>query len=148
MPLAFISGITGQDGALLAQYLLEHGYQVAGSSRSPKDSDSLTRLKQLNIAHDVKIVGSDVSKSHLLDQFEPDELYNLEGQSSVAQSFKAPHDTIASNGLSTLDWLEGIRLFDKGVKFYQASSAEIFGASNDFSRGEASPLHPRSPYAD
>jgi GDPmannose 4,6-dehydratase len=147
MPLAFISGITGQDGSLLAQHLLALGYQVAGSSRSPKSPESLFRLKQLNIDQDLKVVGSDVSKAHLLDQFEPDELYNLEGQSSVAQSFKAPHDTIASNGLSTLDWLEGIRLSGKPVKFYQASSAEIFGASKDFSRGEASPLHPRSPYA-
>lgn len=147
MPTAFISGITGQDGALLAEHLLRLGYEVCGSSRAPKDPERSWRLRRLGIADRIKLVASDVSKSHLLDQFHPDELYNLEGQSSVASSFNTPHDTIASNGLSTLDWLEAVRLFDKDVKFYQASSAEIFGASKDFSRGEASPLHPRSPYA-
>jgi GDPmannose 4,6-dehydratase len=147
MPVAFISGISGQDGALLAQYLLGLGYKVAGSSRSPKCTEALWRLDRLKIREQVSVVGSDVSKAHLLDQFSPDELYNLEGQSSVAESFTSPHDTIVSNGLSTVDWLEAIRLSHSPIRFYQASSAEIFGASEDFSRGEASPVHPRSPYA-
>ena len=147
MPVAFISGISGQDGALLAEYLLSLGYKVAGSSRAPKNAENLWRLERLKIKHLVNVVGSEVSKPHLIDQFLPDELYNLEGQSSVAESFRSPHDTIVSNGISTVDWLEAIRLSERPIRFYQASSAEIFGASEDFSRGEASPVHPRSPYA-
>ena len=147
MPTAFISGISGQDGAFLARLLLNLGYKVAGSSRAPKQVENLWRLDALKIRENVSVVSAEVSKPHLLDQFAPDELYNLEGQSSVAESFRSPHDTIISNGISTVDWLEAIRLSDRSIRFYQASSAEIFGASEDFSRGEASPVHPRSPYA-
>jgi GDPmannose 4,6-dehydratase len=147
MPKAFISGLSGQDGALLADVLLKKGYEVVGSSRDPKDPTRLWRLDQLGIRNDIDVVASEVSKPHLLDQFQPDEIYNLEGQSSVADSFKQPHDTIVSNGISSLDWLEAVRLHGQHIKFYQASSAEIFGASKDFSRGENSPVHPRSPYA-
>lgn len=147
MPTAFISGISGQDGALLAAHLLGLGYQVIGSSRQPKDENTTWRLRKLDILDSVQLVKADVSKSHLLDQFKPDELYNLEGQSSVASSFASPHETISSNGLCTLDWLDAIRLSGQAIKFYQASSAEIYGHSKDFSRSEHSPLHPRSPYA-
>ncbi len=147
MRKAFISGISGQDGALLAEHLLEKGYRVFGSSRSPKDRKRLWRLEHLGILNELSVVGSNVAKPHLLDQFQPDEIYNLEGQSSVADSFKSPHETIVSNGISSLDWLEAVRLHESRVRFYQASSAEIFGASQDFSRGENSSVHPRSPYA-
>ena len=98
MPTAFISGISGQDGAFLARLLLNLGYKVAGSSRAPKQVENLWRLDALKIRENVSVVSAEVSKPHLLDQFAPDELYNLEGQSSVAESFRSPHDTIISNG--------------------------------------------------
>jgi len=147
MKTAFVSGITGQDGALLARHLLKEGYRVVGSSRHPEDSSRRWRLHDLGIDQDLELVESSLAKASLIKRFKPDEVYNLEGQSSVAASFREPHETIASNGLSTLDWLESIRNSQAGVRFYQASSAEIYGASNDFSRDEGSRFHPRSPYA-
>lgn len=147
MKKAIIGGVSGQDGALLSKYLLENGYKVIGTSRSPNEVERLWRLEKLGVFDQVEVVHSDLQKSELLEKYCPDECYSLEGQSSVAESFITPHETIASNGLTTLDWLEAIRLSNQNIKFYQASSAEIFGTSSDFSRSENSPKHPRSPYA-
>lgn len=144
---ALISGISGQDGALLARHLLGLGYEIIGASRSPEDRGRLFRLDQLGILNQVTMVSIDTDRQTLLQEHQPTELYILEGQSSVAHSFQVPHETIASNGLSTLDWLEAVRLLDFSLRLYQASSAEIFGASSAFSREETSPIHPRSPYA-
>jgi GDPmannose 4,6-dehydratase len=147
MKTAFISGVTGQDGALLARYLLNLGYEVKGSSRNPADLSRRYRLESMGIDGQLEVLPQSEEKGSILARFKPDEVYNLEGQSSVAASFKSPHETIASNGLSTLDWLESIRQDGGGTRFYQASSAEIFGASRSFSRDETSHFHPRSPYA-
>jgi GDPmannose 4,6-dehydratase len=147
MRTAFVSGVTGQDGALLARFLLGNGYKVAGSSREPDDQSRHWRLQSMGILSELTLIPQSREKSSVMDEFEPEEVYNLEGQSSVAASFKSPHETIASNGLSTLDWLESIRKKGSQTRFYQASSSEIFGASDAFSRDETSKFHPRSPYA-
>lgn len=144
---AIIGGISGQDGSLLAKHLFDQGFKVIGTSRDPSANKRFWRLSFLGILDKVEIIDGAREKIKVINKYNPDECYNLEGQSSVAESFETPHDTIASNGLTTLDWLEAIRLSGCNTKFYQASSAEIFGTSRDFSRSEISPIHPRSPYA-
>jgi GDPmannose 4,6-dehydratase len=147
MKNAIITGITGQDGAYLSKHLIDNGYKVIGTSRRPEDKQNKWRLKLLKIDKDITILRSSTETTKLLEQFQPDEVYNLEGQSSVASSFTHPHETIKSNGLSTLNWLDSIRKNFPNTKFYQASSSEIFGTSTDASKNEDSHFHPRSPYA-
>ena len=144
---ALITGISGQDGAYLSQLLLEKGYEVYGTSRSPSDESILHRLRHLGIRDQVKILDRKLNCDDILKVYKPDEIYNLEGQSSVAESFANPFATIESNGYSTLQWLEAVRNASDTIKFYQASSTDIFGESANFSIDENSVCNPKSPYA-
>ena len=147
MKNALITGISGQDGAYLASFLLEKGFKVIGTSRFPDDTQNLWRLKKLNIYEDTKIISTELNFSEIIDKYSISEIYNLAGQSSVADSFKAPFETISSNGMLTLRLLEAVRKAGRDVKFYNASSSEIFGNIKEFSKDELSNYHPRSPYA-
>lgn len=147
---ALITGITGQDGAYLAKYLLDKDYKVTGIVRSCFHS-SLFGLKYLGIAGKVDLKECDLSDLAqviaITKEVQPDEIYNLAAQSSVSLSFKQPIGTISFNIISVLNLLEAIKLIRPGTKFYQASSSEIFGTSNDLPLTETSKIHPVSPYA-
>ena len=127
---ALIIGITGQDGAFLAQYLLENNYVVYGTSRD-KDRANMNSLKTLNIENEVIIYSMSTidfrSVVQVFLEIKPDEIYNLSGQSSVGLSFEMPFDTHESISIGTLNILEVIRLFKPDSKFYNASSSECFG---------------------
>ncbi|HJO92897.1 MAG TPA: GDP-mannose 4,6-dehydratase [Victivallales bacterium] len=145
MRTAIITGISGQDGALLAHLLLNQQYNVIGTSRDSLDRKRFWRLDKLNIYDKIKLITDSTEK--IIQDFHPDEVYHLAGQSSVAKSFDLPFKTIKSNGFSTLEWLEAIRKYSKSTRFYHASSSEIFGTTNNYSRDESANYHPRSPYA-
>ena len=147
---AIITGISGQDGAYLAGHLLEKGYKVFGFVRS----DSYTELKgleYLGIKDKVQIEECDLldisQVIKLLQQIRPDEIYNLAAQSSVSQSFKQPIGTFHFNTISVFNLLEAIKLVNRDIKFYQASSSEMYGKVNKLPITEDSVLHPVSPYA-
>jgi GDPmannose 4,6-dehydratase len=149
MKKAFICGISGQDGAYLAQLLLRRGYQVTGSSRDAQIS-LFANLHRLNLRQEVAVESVAItdfrSVLQALIKVEPDEVYNLAGQSSVGLSFQQPVETMESIGIGTLNLLEAIRFLGKPIKFYNACSGECFG---DIPRAatEATPFRPRSPYA-
>lgn len=147
---AIISGITGQDGAYLAKLLIEQGYVVVGLIRSYVKRSS-NGLKYLNIEGDVILEECDLLDITrligILKKYAPAEFYNLAAQSSVSISFQQPIGTVHYNTLSVLNILEAIRLTDKGIKFYQASSSEMFGMVNKLPITEESLMHPLSPYA-
>lgn len=145
--IALITGISGQDGAFLTELLLAENYKVFGTSRQPKEKSRFERLEYLGVYNDVEILDRALSTSELLSISRASEVYNLEGQSSVAASFEKPFETIESNGYSTLQWLESIRQSKRNTKFYQASSTDIFGDSINFSIDENSVCVPKSPYA-
>jgi GDPmannose 4,6-dehydratase len=147
---ALIIGISGQDGTYLADLLLRKGYTVVGTSRDAATSSfsSLTRLgiaKQITFesmaTHDFRSV------LHLLRKVEPDEIYNLSGQSSVGLSFNQPVETLDSIITGTLNILESIRFLGKPVRFYNAGSGECYGDTDPDGAAEDSPFRPRSPYA-
>lgn len=147
---AIITGISGQDGSYLASFLCKKGYSVIGFVRSYGSTD-LTRLDYLAIRHLVKIEECDLLDFSqiikLLFQYRPDEIYNLAAQSSVSLSFKQPIGTFQFNTLSVFNLLEAISLVDRNIKFYQASSSEMYGRVNQLPITENSVLHPVSPYA-
>lgn len=150
--IALISGITGQDGAYLAELLLSKGYsKVVGITRN-LHSTSLERLKFLGIADLVEIVQCDLTDRKavfdLLEEQKPEEIYNLAAQSSVGYSFQVPQETFGFNTNSVINMLEGIRQIDKNMRFYQASSSEMFGNVNFKSLPirESLLFHPVSPY--
>lgn len=147
---ALITGITGQDGAYLAKFLLEKGYQVVGLSRS-YNQDNLRGLKYLGIKDDVIIKECDLlDLSNIIsvfNEFKPDELYNLASQSSVGLSFSQPVGTINYNTVSVINLLEVIRTISPNTRFYQASSGEMFGNVSSLPIVENSIIHPVSPYA-
>ncbi len=149
---ALITGITGQDGAYLAAHLLGCGYKVFGTHRRTS-STNFWRLKELEIdshpnlslvEHDVTDPGSSI---RLIERSEPDEVYNLAAQSFVAVSFDQPITTAQINALGALHLLEAIRSVNPGIRFYQASSSELFGKVQEVPQSETTPFHPRSPYA-
>src|SRR5690606_21601688 len=150
MKRALISGVSGQDGAYLAQLLLEKGYEVYGSSRDAQAS-SFRNLKALGIHDRVKLVSMAVtdfrSVLQALRQIRPHEVYNLAGQSSVGLSFEQPVETMESIGVATLNLLEAIRFADKDIKLYSAGSSECFGDVGDAPSDERTAFRPRSPYA-
>jgi GDPmannose 4,6-dehydratase len=148
--IALITGISGQDGAYLAQLLLGKGYAVFGTSRDAEASDfsSLTRLgiidqvKVLSMApHDFKNVVTVIAK------VQPDEIYHLAGQTSVGLSFDQPLETIESITIGTLNILEVLRFLKLSAKFYHASSSECFGDTQGLPADEHTPFNPVSPYA-
>ena len=149
MKKAFICGISGQDGAYLADFLLGRGYRVAGSSRDAQVS-SFANLERLNLRHRVEVESVALtdfrSVLQALLKAEADEVYNLAGQRSVALSFQQPVETMESIGIGTLNLLEAVRFLGRPIKLYNASSGECFGDILD-AADETTPFRPRSPYA-
>jgi GDPmannose 4,6-dehydratase len=150
MKKALICGISGQDGAYLAQLLLEKGYKVYGTSRDAQIS-SFSNLEKLGLLDDITLESmapTDFrSVIRTLKNFEPDEVYNLAGQSSVGLSFQKPVETFESIVLGCMNILEGIRFIDLPVRFYNACSGECFGDTGEQFANENTPFRPRSPYA-
>ncbi len=154
MKKAFITGITGQDGYYLSKLLLEKDYEVHGTVRR-SSSINTSRIDPLISEHsDTKKFNlhySDLldsaSLSSLLNKIQPDEIYNLAAQSHVAVSFKTPVSSTQTGTLGPLSILEPLRNFDKEVKFYQASSSEMYGGSSKEKLNETSLFDPKSPYA-
>jgi GDPmannose 4,6-dehydratase len=145
-----IVGISGQDGAYLAQFLLNKGYEVYGTSRDAQMS-SFKNLDALGIRHRVKCVSMSLtdfrSVLQVLSQVQPDEIYNLAGQSSVGLSFEQPVETLESIATGTLNLLESIRFIGRPFKLYNAGSSECFGDTRGLPADEQTPFRPRSPYA-
>ncbi len=150
MKTAIISGISGQDGAYLARLLLNNQYKVIGLVRS-NQGDGLWRLRFLGIADQVELQECDLTDMsqlfRLIQTVQPDEIYHLAAQSSVSASFSQPIATINYNTISTLNLLETIRLSHAPLRFYQASSSEMFGAVSSLPINEETVIHPQSPYA-
>jgi GDPmannose 4,6-dehydratase len=148
---AVVTGITGQDGAYLAQLLLEKGYEVTGTFRRTS-STNFWRIEELGIAGHPNLVLAeydltDLSSSiRLLQGAEPDEVYNLAAQSFVGVSFEQPLATAAITGLGPLNLLEAIRIVNPKIRFYQASTSEMFGKVQAIPQSESTPFYPRSPY--
>lgn len=152
MPKAFITGITGQDGAYLAEFLLDKGYEVWGlARRSSSGGLHLDRLEWLGVLDRIKIVEGDVadlsSLMRIVADVDPDEVYNLAAQSFVATSWQQPHLTANVTGIGVLNMLEALRLLKSEARFYQASSSEMFGLIQHEKQSELTPFYPRSPYA-
>ncbi len=147
---ALIIGITGQDGAYLAQHLLTKGYAVTGSSRDVMAS-SFSNLNALGIHEQVKLISVSIndfrSVFNAIQSADPDEIYNLAGQTSVGLSFEQPVEAIESIAIGTLNILEVIRVLGKSVRFYNAGSSECFGDTGSTPANESTPFAPRSPYA-
>jgi GDPmannose 4,6-dehydratase len=150
MKRALICGISGQDGAYLAQLLLTKDYEVWGTSRDAQIA-GFGNLASLGIKSQVKLLSMAPNdfRSVLttLTRSQPDEVYYLAGQSSVGLSFEQPAETLESISLGTLNMLEAIRFLDKPIKFYHAGSSECFGDAGNKAADENTPFHPRSPYA-
>ncbi len=150
MKKALICGVSGQDGAYLAQLLLGKGYEVFGTSRDAQMS-SFRNLETLGIKGQVQCESMSLndfrSVIQVLINVEPDEIYNLAGQSSVGLSFQQPVETLESISVGTLNLLEAIRLTGKSIKLYNAGSSECFGDVGARAADENTPFHPRSPYA-
>ena len=150
---AFITGITGQDGAYLAAYLLEKGYTVHGLQRRSSLDNRGRLLPLCETAKDFHLHYGDMTDStnliRLLNEIQPQEIYNLAAQSHVAVSFETPEYTANADALGPLRILEGIRILglEKKVKFYQASTSELFGKVQEIPQKETTPFYPRSPYA-
>lgn len=147
---ALIIGISGQDGAYLAKHLLAKGYEVTGSSRDVMAS-SFNNLNALGIRDKLKLISVSIndfrSVFNAIQTFNPDEIYNLAGQTSVGLSFDQPVEAIESIAIGTLNILEVIRLLNKPVRFYNAGSSECFGDTGSLPANETTPFAPRSPYA-
>lgn len=150
MKTAIITGITGQDGAYLSKLLLEKEYRVVGLIRSNYGSN-LSRLKYLEILERVELIECDLRDLsqvlNIIASLKPAEIYNLAAQSSVSLSFQQPIGTIEFNIHSVLNFLEAIRLLNPAIRFYQASSSEMFGKVNHLPITEETMVHPLSPYA-
>lgn len=155
--VALITGITGQDGAYLAELLLAKGYEVHGIKRR---SSLFNTARIDHLYHDPHEQGCDLTLHHgdltdssslirIVQQVQPDELYNLAAQSHVAVSFEEPEYTANSDALGALRLLEAIRItgLEKKTKFYQASTSELYGLVQEVPQKESTPFYPRSPYA-
>ena len=147
MPTAIITGITGQDGSYLAEFLLSKGYHVVGMVRR---SSTVTFERISHIQDDITIIQGDLhDQSSLVDvieTYQPDEVYNLAAQSFVPTSWKQPVLTGEVTALGVTRLLEAIRLVNPNARFYQASSSEMFGKVREVPQTEATPFYPRSPY--
>lgn len=150
---ALITGVTGQDGSYLAEFLLEKGYEVHGIKRRSSLISNTRRIDHLFKYKNFHLHYGDLTDSasliHLLVKIQPDEIYNLGAQSHVQVSFEIPDYTGESTGLGTLRLLEAIRIsgLTDSVKFYQASSSEMYGKVQEIPQRETTPFYPRSPYA-
>lgn len=149
-PTALIFGISGQDGAYLSQLLLAKGYTVHGTSRDAEIS-SFAALDSLELRDQVSVHSTTPtdfrSVVQTISRTEPDEIYNLSGQSSVGLSFDQPVETLHSISTGTLNMLESIRFLNRRIKFYNAGSSECFGNTGLTPADEDTPFRPRSPYA-
>jgi GDPmannose 4,6-dehydratase len=154
---ALITGVTGQDGAYLAEFLLDKGYQVHGVKRRTSlfNTDRIDHLYQdphdpnrRFILHHGDMTDSS-SLIRIMQQVQPDEIYNLAAQSHVAVSFEEPEYTADSDALGALRLLEGMRILglEKTTRFYQASTSELYGKVQEIPQSETTPFYPRSPYA-
>ena len=147
---AIITGISGQDGAYLADFLIKKNYKVIGVERRSARSNNW-RLEKLGIENKVTIEDLDIKEFHninrLFDKYNIDEVYNLAAQSFVKSSFDNPIETTNVNALAVLNFLEIIRNKFKKIKFYQASTSEMFGQHGKKKQDEKTIFHPRSPYA-
>lgn len=147
---AFITGITGQDGAYLSKLLLEKGYRVYGAFRRTSDLH-VNRLKFLGIDDQIEFLPLELLEftniHRAIEKVKPDEIYNLGAQSFVALSFEEPVFTADVTALGPLRVLEAIRAVNPKIKFYQASSSEMFGKVRETPQNEKTPFYPRSPYA-
>ena len=147
--VALITGITGQDGTYLADFLLGKGYRVFGLV-ARRSSDTFWRLREMGIAGKVEIVHGDVadlsSISRAIQSARPDEVYNLAAQSFVGTSWDQPVLTGQVGGLGVVHVLEAIRQFSPSTRFYQASTSEMFGLIQSDKQNENTPFYPRSPY--
>ena len=150
MKKALICGVSGQDGAYLARFLLDKGYAVCGTSRDAQMS-SFHNLARLGIRDRITLESVAVndfrSVLQVIMKVQPDEVYNLSGQSSVGLSFQQPVETLDSISVGTLNFLEAIRFYSKPIKFYNAGSSECFGDTSGTPANESTPFRPRSPYA-
>jgi len=149
MKTAIIFGVSGQDGAFLSQLLLEKKYRVIGVSRNIHET-SFSKLDKLKIRNKIELVSSPINEYkkilQLISDYEPDEIYNLAGQSSVALSFEMPFETFESISIANLNLLEAIRILKMPIKLYNAGSSDCFGNTNGTAATENTPLKPRSPY--
>lgn len=150
---AIITGISGQDGSYLAEHLIEKGYKVIGLLRRQSVAENqTTRLTPQVLNGNLELIYSDLldesSIFKIINQYKPDELYNLAAMSHVRVSFDVPAFTIKTNSMGVLNILEGIRNFSPATKFYQASSSEMFGntVDADGSQRLTTPMNPVSPY--
>ncbi|SIT50125.1 GDP-D-mannose dehydratase, NAD(P)-binding [Paraburkholderia piptadeniae] len=151
MTSAVVTGITGQDGAYLTQLLLERGYVVYGTYRRTS-SVNFWRLQEVGVLghpnlhlveHDLTDLGATI---RLLEMAKPREVYNLAAQSFVGVSFEQPATTAEITGVGALNVLEAIRIIDRSIRFYQASTSEMFGKVQAIPQKEDTPFYPRSPY--
>ena len=144
---ALITGVTGQDGSHLAEFLLETGYEVVGMVRR---SSTVNFDRIANIQDKITLVAGDlldeISLIHVLQEHKPDEVYNLAAQSFVQTSWSQPVFTGEVTALGVTRLLDAIRLVDPTIRFYQASSSEMFGKVREVPQTEDTPFHPRSPY--
>ena len=151
MKKAIVTGITGQDGAYLSQLLLQKGYLVYGAYRRTS-SQNFWRIDYLGIKNhpNLRLVEHDLidaaSTIRMISEIMPDEIYNLAAQSFVHVSFDQPIATSMISGIGALHILEGIRIINKDIKFYQASTSELYGKVQDVPQHELTPFYPRSPY--
>lgn len=147
MPKALITGITGQDGSYLADFLLEQGYEVVGMVRR---TSTINFHRIAHIQDKIELVSGDlldqISLIHILEEQRPDEVYNLAAQSFVQTSWNQPVFTGEVTALGVTRLLDAIRIADPGIRFYQASSSEMFGKVVEVPQRETTPFYPRSPY--
>jgi len=148
---AFVTGITGQDGAYLTELLLSNGYKVYGGFRRTSSVD-FWRLDELNIKDHtmLELIEFDLtdlsSCCSIVNSIKPDEIYNLAAQSFVGTSFKQPTTTSLITGIGALNLLEAIRFSDTNIRYYQASTSEMFGKVQSIPQNEKTSFYPRSPY--
>jgi len=144
---ALITGITGQDGSYLSELLLEKGYKVYGITRRVS-VPNISRIR--HIMDKIELIDADLSDFASIFKaikiVKPDEVYNLAAMSYVPVSWKEPVLTVDIGGVSVINMLESIRLIDKRIRFYQASSSEMFGKIREYPQNEKTPFYPRSPY--
>ena len=149
MPKALIIGVSGQDGAYLSKSLLSKGYEVVGSSREVYNNN-FVNLKAEGVFGKISVLPLNPSRFSevfgIVKKAEPDEIYNLAGQSSVGQSFVRPLETIESITCSTVNLLEAVHILGAQIRFYSTISSDCFGGT-DFPADESTPFNPKSPYA-
>ena len=146
---ALITGITGQDGSYLSEFLINKGYEVYGAVRRTS-SINTGRLSELDILNKINLVAMDLAEitniQRVIEEIKPDEVYNLAAQSFVQTSFDQPIYTSEIDAIGVTRILETIRMLGGNIKFYQASTSEMFGKVQTSPQNEETPFYPRSPY--